>query len=46
MTSTPALGVLSSVTDSNVPAVSYAAAYPVALILMTMVARALVGWVA
>ena len=33
LTSTPGLGVISSKTDSDIPVVSYAAAYPVALIL-------------
>ena len=39
MTSPPGLGVLTSKTDSEVPAVSYATAYPVALILMTFFAQ-------
>ncbi|MFP4352251.1 MAG: aspartate:alanine exchanger family transporter [Puniceicoccaceae bacterium] len=43
MTSTPALGVISSRTDSSVPVVSYATAYPAALILMTIFAKVLVG---
>ncbi|MBT8401628.1 MAG: hypothetical protein KJO98_14215 [Rhodothermia bacterium] len=43
MTSTPGLGVLTSKTDSEVPVVSYAAAYPVALILMTVVGHLLVA---
>lgn len=34
MTSTPALGTLTAKTESDVPVVSYAAAYPVALVLM------------
>lgn len=42
MTSTPALGAMTGRIDSNVPVVSYAAAYPVALILMTFLARSLV----
>ncbi len=42
MTSTPGLGVITSKTDSDIPVVSYAAAYPVALILMTVFAPALV----
>jgi len=42
MTSTPGLGVISSKTDSDIPVVSYAAAYPVALILMTAFAQILV----
>jgi putative transport protein len=36
MTSTPALGVLVAEVDSGRPVTSYAAAYPVALILMTV----------
>jgi putative transport protein len=44
MTSTPGLGVLASKTDSEVPITSYAAAYPVALILMTVVGHVLVAW--
>ena len=43
MTSTPGLGIITSKTDSNVPVVSYAAAYPVALILVTVVAQAVVA---
>lgn len=39
MTSTPGLGVLNAKTDSEVPAISYATAYPVALILMTFFAQ-------
>ncbi len=35
MTSTPALGAISGQTDSQIPVVSYATTYPVALILMT-----------
>ncbi|MFP4282905.1 MAG: aspartate:alanine exchanger family transporter [Opitutales bacterium] len=42
MTSTPALGALTAKTDSQVPVVSYAAAYPVALILMTIFAKILI----
>jgi putative transport protein len=42
MTSTPGLGVITSKTDSDIPVVSYAAAYPVALILMTVFAQVLV----
>jgi putative transport protein len=36
MTSTPALGAISSKTDSQVPIVSYASAYPAALLLMVV----------
>lgn len=43
MTSTPGLGVVTAKTDSEVPVVSYAAAYPVALIVITIVAKALVS---
>jgi putative transport protein len=43
MTSTPGLGVITSQTESDIPVVSYAAAYPVALILMTVFAQVLVG---
>jgi len=42
MTSTPALGALSQKTDSQVPVISYATAYPVAMILMTVAAKALI----
>jgi putative transport protein len=42
MTSTPGLGVITAKVDSEVPVVSYAAVYPVALILITVAARALV----
>lgn len=36
MTSTPALGAISSKTDSQVPVLSYASAYPAALLLMVV----------
>ncbi|MEM6601134.1 MAG: aspartate:alanine exchanger family transporter [Verrucomicrobiota bacterium] len=42
MTSTPALGAITSKTDSQTPVVSYATAYPVALILLTVVAKMVV----
>lgn len=42
MTSTPALGAISTQTDSQAPVVSYATAYPVALILMTVLAKMLI----
>ncbi|MBK1792446.1 aspartate:alanine exchanger family transporter [Persicirhabdus sediminis] len=42
MTSTPALGALTSRTTSNIPVVSYATIYPVALIVMTLLAKFLV----
>ena len=43
MTSTPGLGIITSKTDSDIPVISYAAAYPVALILVTVVAQSLVA---
>ena len=42
MTCTPGLGIITSKTDSEIPVVSYAAVYPVALILMTVFAPLLV----
>lgn len=42
MTSTPALGAIASKTDSQAPVVSYATAYPVALILMTICAKIII----
>ncbi|MEM1058832.1 MAG: TrkA C-terminal domain-containing protein [Verrucomicrobiota bacterium] len=42
MTSTPALGTITAKTDSQVPVVSYATAYPVALILMIVLTKGLV----
>lgn len=42
MTSTPALGAITAKTDSQAPVVSYAAAYPIALILMTLFAKLLI----
>ncbi len=42
MTSTPGLGALSDKTDSEIPAISYATAYPVALILMTVFAKVII----
>lgn len=42
MTSTPALGALTNRSDSQVPVISYAAAYPIALILMTIFAKLLI----
>ncbi len=41
MTSTPALGAITSKTDSIKPITSYAVAYPVALILMTIIVQIL-----
>lgn len=43
MTSTPALGALTAKTDSQVPVISYVSAYPVALIVMILVAKLLIG---
>jgi putative transport protein len=43
MTSTPGLGAVTAKVDSDVPVVSYAAAYPVALVLITIVAPMLVS---
>lgn len=42
MTSTPALGTITAKTDCQVPVVSYATAYPVALIMMIILTKALV----
>lgn len=46
MTSTPALGAIASKTDSQAPVVSYATAYPVALILMTICAKIIIEIIA
>ena len=43
MTSTPGLGALTSKIDSNVPVTSYATVYPLALILMSLLAPILVS---
>jgi putative transport protein len=43
MSSTPALGVITSSVDSDIPMISYAASYPVALILKTVLVQALVA---
>jgi putative transport protein len=43
MTSTPALGAITAKTDSQVPVVSYVSAYPVALIVMIVIAKMLIG---
>ncbi len=43
MTSTPGLGAITSSTESSVPATSYAAVYPVALIMVTIVAPVLIS---
>ncbi|QDU35757.1 Aspartate/alanine antiporter [Maioricimonas rarisocia] len=42
MTSTAGVGALTSRTDSEIPVISYAAAYPAALVLMTVVAQLVV----
>lgn len=44
MTSTPALGAITAKTDSQLPVVSYVSAYPVALIVMIILAKALIGF--
>lgn len=46
MTSTPGLGAISGKTDSDAPALSYAAVYPLALILVTLAAQVLARIVA
>ena len=43
MTSTAGLGAITSKTDSDIPVINYAAAYPVALVLMTILARVIVA---
>lgn len=43
MTSTPALGAITSKTDSQAPVISYVSAYPVALIVMILIAKILIG---
>ncbi len=40
MTSTPALGAITAKTDAQSPVIAYATAYPAALILMTILAKA------
>ena len=42
MTSTPALGAISARTEKQAPVIAYATAYPVALILMTLLAKLLI----
>lgn len=42
MTSTPALGALTASSSSQQPIISYATAYPVALIMMTVLAKVLI----
>ena len=46
MTSTPGLGAIAGKTDSEVPAVSYATAYPVALILKTVLVQIIIAMLA
>lgn len=41
MTSTPGLGIASAQFDSDVPALSYAAVYPLSLVAMTVAAQLL-----
>ena len=43
MTSTPALGAITTKTDSQIPVVSYVSAYPVALVIMIVVAKLLMA---
>jgi putative transport protein len=43
MTSTPGLGVLAGQIDSDLPTISYATAYPVALILMTLFTQLIIA---
>ncbi|KRP37667.1 MAG: YidE/YbjL duplication [Opitutaceae bacterium BACL24 MAG-120322-bin51] len=43
MTSTPALGAITARTDSQVPVISYVSAYPVALIVMILIAKILIS---
>lgn len=42
MTSTAGIGVVTSKTDCDVPVISYAAAYPAALVMMTIAAQLLI----
>lgn len=44
MTSTPALGAITAKTDSQVPVISYVSAYPVALIVMILIAKILISF--
>ena len=43
MTSTPALGAITSKIDSQVPVVSYVSAYPIALVVMILITKTLIG---
>ena len=44
MTSTPGLGVVMSSVDDSRPATSYATVYPLALVLVTLIAPLLIAW--
>jgi putative transport protein len=46
MTSTPALGAITARTESQIPVVSYVSAYPVALVIMILVAKGLTAFLA
>jgi putative transport protein len=43
MTSTPALGAITAKTDSQVPVISYVSTYSVALIVMILITKILIG---
>jgi putative transport protein len=43
MTSTAGIGAIVDKTDSDIPVTSYAAAYPAALVLMTILAQLLIS---
>ncbi|MFT5143376.1 MAG: putative transport protein [Rhodothermales bacterium] len=43
MTSTPGIGAITTAIPSQVPVTAYAVAYPIALILMTVMGRLLVS---
>lgn len=43
MTSTPALGAITAKTSSQIPVISYVSAYPVALVVMILIAKVLIG---
>jgi len=45
MTSTAGIGAITSKTDCDLPVISYAAAYPAALVMMTVVAQMLIRFV-
>ena len=42
MTSTPALGAITAQTDKQAPVIAYATAYPLALLLMTVLTKFLI----